>query len=413
MKVAIISKSTAEGGGASRIAQDLAFSMGEHVPHFSAVHWRGWGSLAPGDAAKPLYGAKPLMRKSIKACRIASGKLGLQEALPFEWLAMRNSELMEADLIHIHDTTVTLSPLSLRWLARRKLVLWSFHDTSPFTGGCINPLDCTQYLASCQNCPQSKSWPICGLSPTPGLQLSLKRQLGRERLWVSTPSSWLAGLVAKSGCYPMTRPHVISNGIDTSLFRPGDKRALRSQLGLAPDVLTIVISAGHLTDARKGIPDALSVIRRIAAEVPVQVIAVGRENPALAAALAGIRLVTTGYLTSMPILSAAYAAADALVYCSYADNQPLTILENLAVGNAVYAYATGGIPEIADGRTGSVVAQGAAETLASQLVSDWRENRFPAFSEAARARAVREFSLERMVRNFADLYTDILHGRVR
>lgn len=406
MKIAVVSKSTSEGGGASRIAQELVASLCERGEE--ATHWRAWGTLPGPDHSAPLYGDSDKVRKGLKALRFVNAKLGLQEMLPWELPVIKNSALMDADIIHIHDITFAMSPATVRFLARRKPVVWTFHDTSPITGGCINPLDCKEYLRSCQGCPQKKSWPICGAVPMPGLQLKQKRWVGEVPFWVTTPSQWLADLVSASSCYPNAVHRVLSNGIDTRIFVPGDRKALRQQLGLAPDRLTLVISAGNLTDTRKGIPDALEVARQVARHVPIQVIAVGKENPALAAALPGIPVRATGYLQSPHLLALSYAAGDALVYCSIADNQPLTILENMAVGNAVYTYAIGGIPEIVSANTGLVVKPHSVAELSQAIVEDWTSGVLAQKGQAALLRGQLRYSIETMTNEFTALYREIL-----
>lgn len=242
----------------------------------------------------------------------------------------------------------------------------------------------------------------------PGLQLKQKRWVGEVPFWVTTPSQWLADLVSASSCYPNAVHRVLSNGIDTRIFVPGDRKALRQQLGLAPDRLTLVISAGNLTDTRKGIPDALEVARQVARHVPTQVIAVGKENPALAAALPGIPVRATGYLQSPHLLALSYAAGDALVYCSIADNQPLTILENMAVGNAVYTYAIGGIPEIVSANTGLVVKPHSVAELSQAIVEDWTSGALAQKGQAALLRGQLRYSIETMTNEFTALYREML-----
>lgn len=406
MKIAVVSKSTSEGGGASRIAQELVASLRQQGEE--ATHWRAWGPLPGPEHSEPLYGESDKVRKGLKALRFINAKLGWQEMLPWELPAIKNSGLMDADIIHIHDITFALSPATLRWLAARKPVLWTFHDTSPITGGCINPLDCTEYLRACSGCPQKRSWPICGVMPMPGMQLKQKRWVGQVPFWVTTPSQWLADLVTDSHCYDKANRRVLSNGIDTRIFVPGDRAALRAQLGLDPHKLTLVISAGNLTDTRKGIPDALAVVREVGAQVPVQVIAVGRENPALAEALPGIPVRATGYLQSPHLLALSYAAGDALVYCSIADNQPLTILENMATGNATYTYAIGGIPEIVGPDTGLVVPAQEVQQLSSAIVRDWRSGALKQKGEAAHQLALSDYSLDTMTHEFLAVYREML-----
>lgn len=407
MKVALISKSSSIGGGASRIAQELTGALNLR-PDIQATHWRAYGDLEQAGASAPLYGERPWLRKGLKGLRQVSSKLGLQELIPFELPVVAKSQLMAADLLHVHDITTAVSPLTLHWLAQRKPMIWTFHDVSPFTGGCIYPHGCTQYLRDCSRCPQTKAWPICGLLPSPAAQLRTKRKLGKAAFWITTPSQWMANQAKAGGCYPTQPLSVISNGVDAQVFRPGPRIALREQLGLVPDRLTLVISAGHLADTSKGIGDAVSVVRAVASRLPTQVIAVGRENPALTSALAGIPVCATGYLQSPRLLALSYAAGDALVYCSRADNQPLTVMENMAVGNAIYAYDTGGIPEMLEDKHGLVVPKGNTAQLADAIIADWTSGELSRKGQQAHKKAAVDYSLEQMTDRFISLYAEVL-----
>ena len=63
-----------------------------------------------------------------------------------------------------------------------------------------------------------------------------------------------------------------------------------------------------------------------------------------------------------------YAAGDAFVQTSAWEGLPIVILEAMHSGLPVIAYAVGGVPEqVADGRTGFLVAPGDVEEMCGRL----------------------------------------------
>jgi glycosyltransferase involved in cell wall biosynthesis len=98
-----------------------------------------------------------------------------------------------------------------------------------------------------------------------------------------------------------------------------------------------------------------------------------------------------------------YCAADAYLHPAVADTHPLTVLEAMACGTPVAAYAVGGIPEqVDDGRTGILVpagdAQGMAEALSVFLNAP---DRAAAVGKEARRQAERRFGQAQMIAAYA------------
>lgn len=100
------------------------------------------------------------------------------------------------------------------------------------------------------------------------------------------------------------------------------------------------------------------------------------------------------------------AASDVFVLSSDWEGNPLAVMEAMAAGLPVVATAVGGVPElVASGEQGFLVPAGDAPAFASAmqtLLGDSELRR--AMAAAAGARACREFTLERMVRGYEELY---------
>lgn len=73
-------------------------------------------------------------------------KLSIHARLqPHSWTLPYHKKVREADIAHlhiIHDGYFSLS--ALPFLARRKPIVWTWHDPWPMTGHCIYPMDCAR-----------------------------------------------------------------------------------------------------------------------------------------------------------------------------------------------------------------------------------------------------------------------------
>src|SRR5688572_5464304 len=157
MRIAVISKADRFGGGASRVAEELCILL--QASGHTAHHYLS-STLDLKPYMKPLYGG-PWMRKAVGFAHHVTQRLGLQEIVPWEYFVFRLANgLMDYDLVHFHDLSSAISPLTVRLVAQRIPTVWTFHDYAAFTGGCIFPMDCAKYQSSCGACPQMHLWPL-------------------------------------------------------------------------------------------------------------------------------------------------------------------------------------------------------------------------------------------------------------
>lgn len=426
MKIAVLSKADAFGGGASRIAVELTTALA--AAGVDVRHYAGWGGRArlrehyPAGVT-PVFGRARLPRVGLKLGLAAQWSLGVPEALPIEWPAVAGSGLLDADLIHVHDITELLSARSLLWLSERRPVVWTLHDYSPFTAGCLypfenEPLGCSRWQAGGPGCGADcplragRAYPFGGaFNGVPLLWRAKARLASRGRMTLTSPSSWLADEVQRSALYQGRRPAVIFNGIDVNdVFVPQDKALARQRLGLAATGPLIVMMAGDLADRNKGFAWGIEALEKLPAQLraQVQLLCVGRTPPSAPQHLAGIAVHWTGYVDNGPRMAELLAAADLMLYPSLADNQPLAVIEAMACGTPVFAFETGGIPEIIGGEGGVVVARKDTAALAQVVADAVDRQALPQLGAAARRRAIAHFSRQRMASDFLDLYGRVL-----
>ena len=91
----------------------------------------------------------------------------------------------------------------------------------------------------------------------------------------------------------------------------------------------------------------------------------------------------------------------------------ISVLEAMAMGKAVVATTTGGLPEVvAQGETGLLVSPGDVESLAATVVSLLEDRvRREQMGRCGRARAQERFSLDASVGHMEQLYDEVLEAQ--
>ena len=283
-------------------------------------------------------------------------------------------------------------------------VVWTLHDTWAFTGGCHYPGDCTGFRGECGSCPQLGSRDDNDISRT--LMQRKARTFRDLDLTIVTPSRWMADLAASSSLLSGRRIEVIPNGLDTEAFKPIDYQAARDYLGIANRHPVILFGANRLPDPRKGgdlLCKALSMLG-----TPYTLLTFGEGELPLADAT-NVELRSLGSLNDDASLALAYSAADVFACPSREDNLPNTVAEAMACGTPCAAFAVNGLPDMITQRvTGWLAPAFDPSELAAGI--RWLANHpHPEeLRQAARNKALSEYSLEVMTSRYEALYAELL-----
>lgn len=321
-------------------------------------------------------------------------------------------ELTGYDILNVHWVAEFLSAGGLAALARiGPPVVFTLHDMAPFTGGCHYAAGCEGFAAACRPCPQLRGDP---LRLTARVIASKREGLNHPNVAAVSPSHWLAEEARRSGVFARERVHVLPNAVEADVFTPTDRLAARAAFGLRPEDRVLLCGAHHAGEKRKGF-DFLVPILRAVCEDPrgdrlrddgrLVLTSFGSAAPELA--LPGVTLHDLGYIADDRRLALAYAAADVVVVPSREDNLPNIMLESLACGTPVAAFAIGGIPDVViDGVNGRLAPPFDTTALARGIVDlvtepgEWRG--------AARRTIEDGYSLKRQAGAYEALFAEML-----
>ncbi len=176
-------------GGAGRACLRLNKALqAENIDSKVIVHYKFGKDPQIGtfnkNAVQKAYTAGTIILERILAKRF----LKPQKRTPFSfaWFGrsvVHHPDVKAADVIHLHWVNHSfLDPKHLAELAKlNKPIVWTFHDSNTFTGGCHVRYTCDHFLRQCGHCPLLKS-------PTPMIS---RTAYGRKRTmpikrWIST-----------------------------------------------------------------------------------------------------------------------------------------------------------------------------------------------------------------------------------
>jgi len=213
--------------------------------------------------------------------------------------------------------------------------------------------------------------------------------------------------------FPAKRIDVVYNGIDPGLRPGGDERArARRTLGL-PDDAFVIGTAGRLDPVKNlGVMlESLALFRRTQPGAHAVIVGDGAELGILqeqGRALGVSEAVRfTGYRDDVRSLMPAF---DVYLNCSRYEGVSLTILEAMASALPVVASPVGGNPEVVlDGQTGLLIPA-TPDRIASALTRLARDRiRRRNLGDAGRERVEQQFSITRMVNDYAGAYFGANH----
>jgi sugar transferase (PEP-CTERM/EpsH1 system associated) len=245
------------------------------------------------------------------------------------------------------------------------------------------------------------------------------RRLGRRLLsplvtQFVTVSRDLARWLIEDIGLPARKILAICNGVDTRRFSPGGRQAARAALAIKPG--SVVIGTVGRLDPVKDQLGLLRAFYRVAGDSRAVLLIAGdgpcrMELDATVSALGlGERVHLLGERDNIPQV---LAALDVFVLASVGEGISNTILEAMATGLPVVATRVGGTPQlVVDGATGLLVEPRSPAALAATLRQYLEDPALAArHGRAARERAELEFSQERMVGAYEQLYTRLLDAR--
>jgi glycosyltransferase involved in cell wall biosynthesis len=357
---------------------------------------------------------------------------------PGTWQLLRMTP-KPPDIFHCHNLHRDYFDLrALPSLCEQVPVVLTLHDAWLLSGHCSHSFDCERWKTGCGNCPDLSIYPAIRRDAT-AYNWSRKKDIyAKSCVYLATPSRWLMQKVEQSILAPaIADARVIPNGVDLSIFYPGDTHAARAALGLPLNAIVLLFAArgirGSWAKDYQTMRDAVDQVAEHLTDHKIIFVALGENAPAERIGRAEVHFVP--YQKDPELVSHYYQAADLYLHAAKVDTFPTTVLEALACGTPVVATDVGGIPEqirglkIADydssdgdpnkfgidEATGILVPSRSAESMARSIVRLLKDDRLRLrLGKNAARDAASRFDLNRQVNQYLAWYGEIQeHFKVR
>jgi sugar transferase (PEP-CTERM/EpsH1 system associated) len=268
----------------------------------------------------------------------------------------------------------------------------------------------------------------------------LKRRIARRALYhladaVFAISSEVRDYYCRETGFPPAKMAVIPNGVDLRRLDRADSTGVREELGIGAE--DFVIGTVARLDTTK---DTITLARAFAKLVSTAsgsergthigpadgstrntglkllIVGDGDQRPALERFVAEQGLanavIFTGVRHDVPRL---LRAMNVFALSSLSEGLPITALEAMASSLPIVATNVGALPELVEeNTTGFLVAPKQVEEMAARLALFARDRELARqIGAAGRRKAEREYSIDLMLRRYADLYSSVLldHGK--
>lgn len=377
---------------------------------------RRWSDEMLAENQRGLKGAGRLSRLCLQMAqpgREWRHSKGLEE---FDFPASRNLlDLAPArpQVVHCHNLHSGYFDLrALPELSTQVPVMLTLHDAWLLTGHCAHGVKCDRWRTGCGECPDLKAYPPIKRDATQANWRRKAKIYAASRLNIATPSQWLMDQVNASMLQPAIRSRrVIPNGIDLSVFRPGDQKEARRALGLPQDSAILMFAANgarwnsykDYDCLRNAVTQAASFVRH----KPILLLAIGDSGSDEIIANAKFQFVP--FKESSEIMAQYYQAADIYIHAAKAETFPTTIIEAMACGTPVIATTVGGIPEqVEHNVTGYLTAAGDSSEMAAAIVKLLgNPSQLRSMGAEAAVVASRKFGLDRMAHDYQTWYQEM------
>lgn len=320
-------------------------------------------------------------------------------------------KIKAADIIHLHWVEGFYSLSNLKYvLDLGKPIVWTCHDSWIFTGGCCVKDGCHKFETECKECKYiigSKKKDISYW------HFNKKKNLLKDKnITFIAPSQWMKNNLEKS-FLKGKNIRTLFNVPGFHVFGPRNREEISNKFStkiLRDEKITILVGADSFEQEYKGMQDVLDTLalmyeknQTLAEKIRILIVGKAWQDNDIINKYEHYNL---GHIDSEYDMSCVYSMADILMFPSHDDNLPYMVIESLACGTPVLAYAIGGIPEIIEHKQSGYLVE---EVSVNKFCDGVRWLMEHPLDREIVAQSVRmRFDEEKIVKEYIELYSGLL-----
>ncbi len=320
------------------------------------------------------------------------------------WRLIKILRREQPDLVHlqcINGYFVNVYRL-IAWLKEQKIkTVLTLHAEFLYTANCAHAYDCEKWKTGCGNCrrwrQETMSWFRDGTACSFREMQAAFRGFEKD-LTVVSVSPWLQARARQSEILGSMDHRLIYNGVDTGVFRHCAQGEARGTRLVFHATAMFQESPGH----EKGGWYLLELAKRLQ-NYPVRFLVAGK-NKLRGPLPENVTLL--GEISDQARLAKCYCQADLTLLTSRRETFSMVCAESLCCGTPVVGFLAGGPESICLPQFSCFVPWGDLDAL-EQAVRDWLEK--PWEREAIAALAQQRYDKENMVREYLQLYGEVIH----
>ncbi len=370
MKILLIN-TTEKRGGAAQVTYNLFQTLlkWKHDVHFLVQTKESSHKeiIGPGSFVEKVLSKSAMYLDMLPLLKYPKWKIEPFYSAIVPDLLQKKIQLLNPDIIHLHN--ITRGFLKLETLLKFETpIIYTMHDSWPFTGGCTVPYDCSRFLQNCGCCPVLGSRKEHDLSNN---NWKRKEEIyAKKKITFVAPSKWLAHCARQSSLLKDMEIEVIPNGINLDDYVPIDKDTARRELNISATKHILAFGANYFhRDKNKGFRFFHSALEIMPNEIKnsLHIILFGSSDEGIFAP--GISVTRFGYIDNK-LKRLVYSASDLTIFPSMHESFGLVPIESMASGTPVVAFATSAIVEtISHMQTGYLAKPFDIDDLAKGIVT--------------------------------------------
>tara|TARA_B100000579_G_scaffold400955_1_gene383038 strand:- start:2187 stop:3449 length:1263 start_codon:yes stop_codon:yes gene_type:complete len=322
-----------------------------------------------------------------------------------------NKKIIKSSIIQLYNIHGGYFQLSNLRRLKKIPMIWRLSDYWSMTGHCAYPGNCEKWMSQCQQCPSLDSYPSIGLDNTNNIWKEKKEIINNLNIKIVVPSTRLYNDVKKSPILKNKETYIIPNGIDTDKFKPLNKSKAREKLKISNKFSISFIAQVAFNNFRKGTHILKEVIESFKDNKNIQFLVAGIDSNKWEN-YSFNNLIHFNYNKDTEWKRLFYNASDLVIVPSIHENFPNVILESMSCGTPVISFNTGGISNIINSKNGVLIENlNTKELIKSISLLSKKNNLVSKLEKCSRETILRNFSVEREVNSYIEIYRNIINEK--